>query len=170
VLSVSVVLFANPIYSLLALIMVFFSMALLFLSIKIEFLAMIFLIIYIGAISILFLFVIMMFNLKDLQKVEKPLTFYYSAYFFISLLLTKFYFIVTHEITNLVLNFSNLSVLDLDSKMDIITTLRNKQDIFLISDTLYTSQSLIFILLGYVLLSAMVGAIILALTKGVTKK
>ncbi len=55
-------------------------MVLVLLSIKIEFLAMIFLIIYIGAISILFLFVIMMFNLKDLDQVAKPRNFYYSIY------------------------------------------------------------------------------------------
>lgn len=55
-------------------------MVLVLLSIKIEFLAMIFLIIYIGAISILFLFVIMMFNLKDLDHISKPKNFYYSVY------------------------------------------------------------------------------------------
>ena len=79
-LSVSVILFNNPIYSLISLILVFFNMFIVLLSIKVEFLAMIFLIIYIGAISILFLFVIMMFNLKDLHRIKKPETFYYSIY------------------------------------------------------------------------------------------
>lgn len=54
------------------LILLFLVTALFLISINVEFLAFIYLIIYIGAIAILFLFVIMMFNLKDLQyKVKK---------------------------------------------------------------------------------------------------
>lgn len=67
-LSGLVVLNTNPIYSLASLILVFFSAAVFLLSLKINFLAMIYLIIYIGAIAILFLFVIMMFNLRNLKQ------------------------------------------------------------------------------------------------------
>jgi NADH-ubiquinone/plastoquinone oxidoreductase chain 6 len=65
--SVLVIALSNPIYALLCLIVVFVNMVLLLLSIKVEFLAMLYLIIYLGAIAILFLFVIMMFNFKELQ-------------------------------------------------------------------------------------------------------
>ncbi len=68
VLSVLVITLANPVYALVCLIVVFFSTALFLLSINVNFLALIYLIIYIGAIAILFLFVIMMFNLRELQK------------------------------------------------------------------------------------------------------
>jgi NADH-ubiquinone oxidoreductase chain 6 len=47
---------------------VFFSTAIFLLSLNVNFLAMIYLIIYIGAIAILFLFVIMMFNLRELKQ------------------------------------------------------------------------------------------------------
>jgi NADH:ubiquinone oxidoreductase subunit 6 (subunit J) len=67
-LSFLVVLLPNPIYALVSLIFVFFGTALFLLSINVNFLAMIYLIIYIGAIAILFLFVIMMFNLRQLQQ------------------------------------------------------------------------------------------------------
>lgn len=77
-LSIGVMVSANPIYSLLALMAVFFHMVAILLSAKLEFLAMIFLIIYIGAISILFLFVIMMFNLKVLSKPETGFLCYLS--------------------------------------------------------------------------------------------
>jgi NADH-ubiquinone/plastoquinone oxidoreductase chain 6 len=65
--SVLVIALSNPIYALLCLIVVFINIVLLLLSVKVEFLAMLYLIIYLGAIAILFLFVIMMFNFKELQ-------------------------------------------------------------------------------------------------------
>ena|ERR1700723_1855510 len=67
-LSSLVILNINPVYSLICLILVFFSAVLFLLSINVNFLAMIYLIIYIGAIAILFLFVIMMFNLRNLRQ------------------------------------------------------------------------------------------------------
>ncbi len=67
-LSVLVITLSNPVYALVCLILVFFSTALFLLSINVNFLALIYLIIYIGAIAILFLFVIMMFNLRELEN------------------------------------------------------------------------------------------------------
>jgi len=67
-LSILVVTSTNPVYALICLILVFFSSALFLLSLNVNFLAMIYLIIYIGAIAILFLFVIMMFNLRELKQ------------------------------------------------------------------------------------------------------
>jgi NADH:ubiquinone oxidoreductase subunit 6 (subunit J) len=67
-LSSLVILNINPVYSLICLILVFFSAVLFLLSTNVNFLAMIYLIIYIGAIAILFLFVIMMFNLRNLRQ------------------------------------------------------------------------------------------------------
>lgn len=68
--SLLVIVSKNPIYALLSLITVFFSIIIILIILNVEFLALIFLIIYIGAIAILFLFVIMMFNLKNLQTQE----------------------------------------------------------------------------------------------------
>jgi len=66
-LSFVVIVIPNPIYALVSLILIFFNTALFLIGIQVEFLALIYIIIYIGAIAILFLFVIMMFNLKELQ-------------------------------------------------------------------------------------------------------
>jgi len=94
ILSLLVVLLSNPIYALVSLIIVFFGTALFLLSINVNFLAMIYLIIYIGAIAILFLFVIMMFNLRQLEQQNKMVNDFtsrgisFSLYFFI---LSKFY-------------------------------------------------------------------------------
>jgi NADH:ubiquinone oxidoreductase subunit 6 (subunit J) len=163
-LSFAVVFFKNPIYSLLALIAVFFSMVIFLLSIKVEFLGMIFLIIYIGAISILFLFVIMMFNLKDIKAVKKSINFYISASLFNFVVIPKFYFVVcTHIQKHFLYNqifINNIS----DLFNDPVNSVKYMQDILIISTSLYTKDAPVFIMLGYVLLAAMVGAIILALS------
>ena len=66
--SIFLITFLNPVYALICLIVIFFSSAVFLLTLKVNFLAMIYLIIYIGAIAILFLFVIMMFNLRELTQ------------------------------------------------------------------------------------------------------
>jgi hypothetical protein len=89
-LSILVVTLANPIYALICLILVFFSSVLFLLSVNVNFLAMIYLIIYIGAIAILFLFVIMMFNLRELNQQVTGI----NDYSFLSVSFTFYFFIL----------------------------------------------------------------------------
>src|ERR1700733_8325627 len=62
---------SSPVFALIYLILIFFFTSIFLISLKIEFLALIYIIIYIGAIAILFLFVIMMFNLRELRKINR---------------------------------------------------------------------------------------------------
>ncbi|MEM6634185.1 MAG: NADH-quinone oxidoreductase subunit J [Bacteroidota bacterium] len=61
----------NPVYAALSLILNFFSIAGLYLSLSAEFLAAIQILVYAGAIMVLFLFVIMLLNLQDESGVLK---------------------------------------------------------------------------------------------------
>lgn len=61
----------NPIYAALSLIVNFFSIAGLYLSLSAEFLAAIQILVYAGAIMVLFLFVIMLLNLRDEENVTR---------------------------------------------------------------------------------------------------
>ena len=61
----------NPVYAALSLILNFFSIAGLYLSLGAEFLAAIQILVYAGAIMVLFLFVIMLLNLQDEHGVLK---------------------------------------------------------------------------------------------------
>ena len=58
---------ANPIHSVLFLILVFCNSAGIVLLLKAEFLAMVFVVVYVGAIAVLFLFVVMMFDLRQTE-------------------------------------------------------------------------------------------------------
>ena len=61
----------NTVYSVFFLILVFISIAVLFIMIGAEFLGMIMLIVYVGAVAVLFLFVVMMLNIKE-QITKRP--------------------------------------------------------------------------------------------------
>ena len=61
----------NTVYSVFFLILVFISIAILFIMIGAEFLGMIMLIVYVGAVAVLFLFVVMMLNITE-QLAKRP--------------------------------------------------------------------------------------------------
>ena len=63
--------FKNPVYSVLAVLVLFFHMAGLYLLLNAEFLAAIQIIVYAGAILVLYLFVLFLVNLKQEVKVER---------------------------------------------------------------------------------------------------
>lgn len=159
-----VVFFKNPIYSLLSLILVFFNTVLLLLTFHVEFLALIFLIIYVGAIAVLFLFVIMMFNLKQLQNKKLPSSFWNNLYVYL-LFGPKTYYIIIYYINQYIqynCYFHEQVVL---KKLSISYFLKYKHnDILILSDFLYTYYSYVFILSGLILLTAMLGSIVLALS------
>jgi NADH:ubiquinone oxidoreductase subunit 6 (subunit J) len=162
--SVLVIALSNPIYALLCLIVVFINMVLLLLSIKVEFLAMLYLIIYLGAIAILFLFVIMMFNFKDLQ-INTTKEKFWSTFTLFSIISIKFYYIVLYQITNFV-NYSSffgtLSILKTNDIRYAITYKYN--DIYIFTNLFFTYYSYLFLICGMLLLTSMVGSIVLALS------
>ena len=165
-LSVAVALVKHPVHSLLCLITVFFVTVLLYLSVKSEFLAFIFLIVYVGAIAILFLFVIMLLNVKELTSAPRK-KFTLSQ-------LTALHLVVPCSLS-LGLGISK-AIDTFISKSDIIqfgtesssvyglTNFVNYQflDIYMFSEQLYTYYSYMFSLTALLLLTAMLGAIILA--------
>jgi NADH:ubiquinone oxidoreductase subunit 6 (subunit J) len=104
-LSFVVIVIPNPIYALVSLILIFFNTALFLIGIQVEFLALIYIIIYIGAIAILFLFVIMMFNLKELQDSaiwSQNKDFLFISFTFYLLLFSKLYYIFLSLLLNYV--------------------------------------------------------------------
>ena len=69
--AICVIAFRNPIHSALALVLTFFSLAGLFISLGAYFVAAVQVIVYAGAIMVLFLFVIMLLNLGSLQTTRQ---------------------------------------------------------------------------------------------------
>jgi NADH-quinone oxidoreductase subunit J len=68
------VIFRNPVYSALALILTFFSLAGLYILLSAQFVAAVHIMVYAGAIMVLFLFVIMLLNLSREEALRQRLT------------------------------------------------------------------------------------------------
>ena len=163
ILAILVIVLRNPIYSLLALILIFFNMSLLLLSLHVEFLAMIFLIIYIGAIAILFLFVIMMFNLRELKE-SNMVVGIGNSFILYAICLLKFYFLLMEYIYTFIIN-SQLYALFVQKQSYAIDYFLQyvDNDILLFSNLFYTYYAYLFILMSFILLTAMLGSIVMAL-------
>jgi NADH:ubiquinone oxidoreductase subunit 6 (subunit J) len=163
-----VIIMSNPIYSLLSLIIVFFHVLIFLLALKIEFLSLIFLIIYVGAIAILFLFVIMMFNLKQLDNngnlISPTNTNIKINLILLSYPIIKFCFIIEKYLTIFVINNIINSRTFMVNSLNIQEIITYKlKDILFFSNVFYTYYALIFILSSFILFAAMVGAIIIVL-------
>jgi len=166
--SLLVILLPNPIYALLALIFVFLNTAIFLLSMNVQFLAFIYLIIYIGAIAILFLFVIMLFNLRSLKKSDLKikdfnfLTISFKVYLFFGL---KFFMVIALDIWNLIEYNSYINNFAIYNKFDLQYYLTYVHwDILLFGNLFYTYYAYIFLVSGMILLTAMIGSIVLALS------
>jgi NADH-quinone oxidoreductase subunit J len=158
----------NPINAVLFLISTFISVAIIFLIWNVEFLALIFIIVYVGAIAVLFLFIVMMINIK---KIEKDNTTYLTIgiiiliLFFLQLLLLIF---------NPVFELSNNFFIEdyyyfiKINKLDEIVRIFIVRDIGII---LFFNRPLLVLLAGFILLVAMIASIYLTnLKRGFSMK
>ena len=69
--SLGVILFKNPVYSAISLILSFITSAALWLLLQAEFLALVLILVYVGAVMVLFLFVVMMLNISDVIRTSR---------------------------------------------------------------------------------------------------
>ncbi len=149
--SLGVVLFRNPVYSAVSLILSFITSGFLWLLLEAEFLAIVLILVYVGAVMVLFLFVIMMLNINEEKE---KLSFNSIAPFavFIGLI------IVIELITIIWINsnqFSNSSTaIQQSSQMG---------NTLLLGTELFTNYILDFEIAGFILLLAIIVAISLTL-------
>jgi len=155
VVALTVITVRNPVYSVLALVLLFVCGALLLLLLGLDFIPLIFVVVYVGAVAVLFLFVVIILNIKlegsSSSSLKILLGFFLFSLFAVQRLeidinvwaidSENFKFFLPSEIW--VENFDNVSN---------IRTLGN---------VLYTHFFIHFLLAGLILLLAIVGAIVL---------
>lgn len=146
--SIFVFLSENPVHSVLFLVITFLSSASICFCFGADFLGLIFIIIYVGAIAVLFVFVIMMLNIKRLNKSFKS---FYFLYIFFFLFFLQVYLGFSKC-------FSNFSFYQFDFFFFDSLSIE-----FYIGQTLYNYFVFCFLLAGIILLIAILGAIILTL-------
>lgn len=108
--AICMVIVINPINAVLFLISIFFNTSMIFILLNVDFLGLLFLMIYVGAIAVLSLSIVMMLNIK---KIEKDNSFYLTVGSFILLFyFLQFFFIFFYD--NLVY-LPRLFALDMNS-------------------------------------------------------
>ena len=150
--SFFVVFSSNPVHSVLFLIFSFFNVAIIFLLSDAEFLAMTLVIVYVGAVAVLFLFVVMI-NINEVLVKEG-----FLKYFPLGLLLISVF------LTELIVVFKDLEFFSNNNTGISISNLLNQghENTKSLGLFLYTDFFIIFQISGYLLLVAMIGAIVLA--------
>nr|YP_010952430.1 NADH dehydrogenase subunit 6 [Ancyromonas sigmoides]WMQ52534.1 NADH dehydrogenase subunit 6 [Ancyromonas sigmoides] len=152
--SMAVISSRNPIYSLFYLICVFIQISMLLLAAGVEFISFLILMVYVGAISILFLFVVMMMDINLLALKQSPLN---QQGLFITFVFLNFVYWF-----NIFSNFSMQESTPLFF-VDWSSVQASTGSLFVVASHLYSSYAVAFILASYILLVAMVGAIVITL-------
>ena len=142
----------NPVHSVLFLILAFVNAAGLFLILGAEFLAMILIVVYVGAVAVLFLFVVMMLDVDFVELRQGflqylPFGAIVAAIFLLELLLVV----------------GTWSLAPGEQKVVIATAIPPAMNTRLLGRVLYTQYVFFFQTAGFILLVAMVGAIVLTL-------
>ena len=149
--SLGVILFKNPVYSAVSLILAFITTGMLWLLIEAEFLAIVLVLVYVGAVMVLFLFVIMMLNIHH-EEEKSGFTKIAPIAIFLGLViaaeLIALYWIQSDQ-------FSGLESIS-NSPLSVNNTL-------LLGTELFTKYILSFEIAGFILLLAIVVSISLTL-------
>ena len=139
----------SPITSALYLIVNFFSVSVIYLMLKSQFIAIIQILVYAGAIMVLFLFVIMLLNLQDESKLAENITYKKLTAVLIGVLL-----FATLGITAYFGFFGKLKIMNPAAEQ--MGTVES------VGRELYTTYSFPFEVVSFVLIAAIIGAIVLA--------
>ena len=152
--SLGVILFKNPVYSAISLIVSFITSAALWLLLQAEFLAIVLILVYVGAVMVLFLFVVMMLNIDDVLRTSK---FNKMAPFalFIGLI------VVAELITLIWFRSDQFSMVSLPSGV-LDSGVSNTT---LLGTTLFTDYLYLFEIAGFILLLAIIVSISLTMRR-----
>jgi len=174
--SLFVIFTKNPVFSILFLISTFANVSCLLFLFNFEFLPISFLVIYVGAIAVLFLFVLMMLNIKLAELQGNYSTLLPLAGIFGFIFLIEFLFLFRAEFVFLN-NLNSVSTAFLSDVLNISTFKTSFSALFGVHSNMKTIATAIFadylfcfIIAGYVLLLAMVAAIILTIQKTFVSK
>lgn len=155
---VLVIITPNPVFSVFYLILGFCNASAVLLLFELEFLGLLLLIIYVGAIAVLFLFVVIMLNVP----VNKDSFSNFHLLFFFFFFLFSFFFFLefSFKTTSFDHSFYFIWFHFFDSS----------QNVLLIANVLYSFYFVPFLVAGFILLVAIVGAILLTLNKNIKLK
>ena len=161
--SFSVVFSYNAVYSVLALVMCFVSATGLLLLLELEYLGLLLIIVYVGAIAVLFLFVVIILNLKINFKRNFNLR---IQFIFFNIILG---FLFLSELLYWALSEYSSTLKDYPYSVYEyfvwINEISNKGDLYLFGQTLYSYYFIYYLVAGFLLLVAILGAVSLTMSR-----
>ena len=149
--SLAVILFRNPVYSAVSLILSFITSGFLWLLLDAEFLAIVLILVYVGAVMVLFLFVIMMLNINN-EKEKSSFNSLAPFALFVGL-------VIAAELITLI--WINSSQFNLNSEA--IQEPDQVSNTLLLGTELFTNYIISFEVAGFILLLAIIISISLTL-------
>lgn len=166
--SAMLILSKNPVHSIFFLILCFFNTSCLLFLLELEYLPLIFIIIYVGAIAVLFIFVIMLLNIRLSYLRETNSHFLALGFLFLIFFVLQTLFTLRLDISN----FSNINFLFISEITLFVQELFNAVNWFYtetnmkgVGFLIFYEYFFIFVLLGFILLLALMGVIILVSQK-----
>ena len=148
---------ANPMHSVLFLILTFCCSACILFIFSVDFLGLVFIMIYVGAVAILFLFVVMMLDVKT-SLLES------TSHTSVILSVGAFFFIQVFFFINRVFSFGDLKHFSFEKNFDALYNIDS------LGQFLYNYFLSCFLIAGIILLVALVGAIVLTLNFNSSRK
>jgi len=139
----------NPVHSVMFLITTFFSAAGLFILMGAEFLALLLVMVYVGAVAVLFLFVVMMLDV-DFVEMKQGMLQYMPYGIFVAVILFLEMFLVGAAYFQ-------------ENPVTVAERASGQTNLQAFAEVLYTDYAFYFEAAGFVLLVAMIGAIVLTL-------
>jgi NADH:ubiquinone oxidoreductase subunit 6 (subunit J) len=166
--SLFVIFSANPVHSVLSLILVFCSTSMLLLLLRVDFLSILFVVVYVGAIAVLFLFVVMMLNIKLVQLNESIVRWLPLAFLVAAGLTSNLFYVFSSAVggysveSRIVLDaFNDCLAVTTAFDPSLVGAVMAAESFILLGSALYGVLSYSFVLSSFVLLVALLGAITL---------
>ena len=159
--SLLVVALRNPIYSALSLLIMFFHVAGLYVTLRAEFLAAVQIIVYAGAILVLYLFVVMLLNIKREERYHPQFPFgaFLGLTILTEVLLLAYHRSVVNEPASPLSHTARTLPNGQAVATDVAPAAGNTE---MIGEVLYSTYLFPFEVASLILLVAMIGAIVLA--------
>jgi NADH-quinone oxidoreductase subunit J len=154
VLSYILVIITNAILALILLLTICFISICIFISQQIEFMSLLLLIVYVGSLAIIFLFVIMLFDSKAINENTKTNSYQNFMWLLVGI-------IFVFKIVYFSLQIISYEVFFRTKQQTFVFDYSSSQ-IKLVSQLLYESEFILFIILSFVLLAALIGSVVLA--------
>lgn len=154
---------ANPIQSLLWLILVFLLSSVILIKLGSEFLAILLIVVYVGAISVLFLFVIMLLNIRKVELYNYYINFLPIFFFICLFFLLEVLNVIFNK--NSIINIVDYSIIDYHW----INSLYYTSNIEVIGFLFFDLYFYYFLFLSFILLIALLGTLMLLVSPKYSK-